>query len=257
MLQYQKYFRGCSRKAFRLEASPGYLFRADDIAQTMRTFLPKETKLIFLLREPISRLLSLFSARSTKGKGIKSELTFDEYVSICLGDGDILRINADLEVARRMALRIHEGVYAPKISTFMKHWPKEQMCLLFFDDLRASPRTVAVRASDFLGLKTAHYDNYDFQVENKTQSPKFPALHRIVHGLNRRYESQLNRFPVIRRSIRTAYNSVATGGSQSPIQLSDRTRLLLADFYRGPNSDLRILCQEHFGIDTPDWQSSS
>ena len=57
--RYASYFEHCdSRSLVRLEASPGYLGEAATVAPRLRALVP-EAKVLFILRDPVERLLRL------------------------------------------------------------------------------------------------------------------------------------------------------------------------------------------------------
>jgi hypothetical protein len=253
---YSDHFRGCAATPMRLrlEASPNYLFQAPDIIDEMYAHVG-EAKLVFLLREPVSRLVSLFASNQTATGRISQDIKFDEYLDICLGEGDISRLNADLIIARRMADRIHEGCYLTGLEAFFRVWPKERIFIGYFEDLIRKPRDMLGNLCSFLNINPSFYEEYEFTIENPTRAPHYPSLHRVLHGFSRRFERAINRAPAIRQGLRTIYNRLATDGRYDS-GISTQARARLASWYAPKNSELRDFLLGH-GMSIPSWLADS
>lgn len=251
--EYTQYFPPEDLRRYRMEASPGYLFRAKDIAEEMRRHLPLETRLIFLLREPVARLISFYLAQTSKVGSIRQSVNFDDYVRLALDGGDLTVINQDVSLAMHMVNRVHEGSYAGSLREFMRVWPRDQLFVGFVESMQQDPRRFICEVCSFLDLEPGFYDRYGFPVENRTHTPRFGRLHRLAHSLNRRLERDLNRFPSVRQAVRSIYNALlTTRGATKPLA-STETRQRLHNFYAKPNEDLLSLCTGEFGVSIPDW----
>lgn len=256
LLEYKQYFPHWKGQRYRLEASPGYLPRADDISDEMRAYLPSDARLIFVLREPVSKLISDFTATQSKVGSIRPGMSFDEFVNISLGQGDLKTINDDMHLASRMASRVRGGIYAPSLRRFLESWPRDQIFIGFFEHLNANPRGFVTQLCHFLDIDSRPFVDYVFTVENKTRAPRLEGLHRAVHELNLRFEKQLNTLPIARRMMRSIYNTVATTGYVPSTRVSPVTRQRLAEFYDSSNTDLRKLCVNELALDVPEWLRS-
>ncbi|HRI92123.1 MAG TPA: sulfotransferase domain-containing protein [Accumulibacter sp.] len=253
LLEYAQYFPPADARRYRMEASPGYLFRAGDIAEEMRSHLPQDTRLLFLLREPVARLLSFYFAQMSKVGSIRESVTFDDYVRIALDGGDLARVNEDTSLAQNMVNRVYEGLYADSLRQFMKFWPRAQLFVGFMETMQQSPRVFMSEVCKFLNVDPGFYERYSFPIENRTQAPRFGQIHRFVHGLNRRFESDLNRLPALRRAGRTVYNALLTTRGTTKPSANPETRRRLRDFYAKQNKDLISLCIDELGVTVPDW----
>lgn len=105
------------------EFTPRYLYDLWPIDR-LRTICP-DTKLIVLLREPVSRLVSA--------------LQFYEQRGITL-DRDSLRES------------IWRGLYGSQLEYLFDRWPREQVFVSLYEECSANPEAELARLYDFLGL---------------------------------------------------------------------------------------------------------
>ena len=81
-LNYAKYFDRCNTEnSVVMEASPGYLGEAELVAPRMHSMIP-DAKILFILRDPIDRLYSLYNFHVGK-LNIPGEVSFQDYVKRC------------------------------------------------------------------------------------------------------------------------------------------------------------------------------
>ena len=73
---YESYFSHCSDEVpIRMEATPHYLQWAEKVAPYMSKIIP-DVKLIFILRNPVDRMKTLYKVRANEGK----ESSFQNFV---------------------------------------------------------------------------------------------------------------------------------------------------------------------------------
>jgi hypothetical protein len=218
----------------------------------MRSVIP-DVKLIFTLREPISRAFAVFRSNRNKEPQTFGDLSFDDFVAIGL-DGEQAERNAKTNNrAERISKLLSQGCYASHLSEYYDVFPHEQLCMLFFDDLGKDVRSVMLMVTEFLNIDSHFYDSYAFHVENRTRSFRFASLHRIVFGINKKLERVLNHYPAVRNSLRQIYNKVNERRNQGE-QISELARLRLQKFYEPYNRELYVLLKQkvpHARL--PDW----
>jgi len=123
---YEARFKGAPEGAITGDISPEYLF-APDAAARIRAYKP-DTRLIAILREPVSRLLSWRTQRLSLGEQTGSP---DDWLS---------------DPARLEAHR-----YLPALQRYYEAFPREAMLILFQEDLRAGPQAALDRVCDHIG----------------------------------------------------------------------------------------------------------
>lgn len=253
---YASYFSHCSADVVvRMEASPQYLYGGERLARSIRDVLP-DVKLIFTLREPVSRAFTVFRALKTNEPAAFGDLSFDDFVALGLrcgqgGDG----VSGTSRVGR-IAGYLDEGRYVSYLAGYISVFPREQVLVLFFDDLSRDARAYMRRVAEFLSIDAGFYDSYSFSIENRTRSYRFPRLHRLAHGINLKAERLLNRAPMVRRSIRDLYNFVNERPDDT--RVSAMTQSQLRSFYDAHNNDLCRLLREVMGYTVlPEWLTSA
>jgi len=251
--KYESYFSHCLLDVpIRMEATPEYLYGGRRIAEAMRGVIP-DVKLIFTLREPISRAFTVFRSNRNKEPQTFGDLSFDDFVAIGLDGEQADRNVKTTNRAERISRLLNLGCYARHLSEYYDIFPHEQLCILFFDDLGKDVHSVMLMVTEFLGIDSHFYDSYAFHVENRTRSYRFASLHRFAYGINMKLERVLNHYPAVRRSLRQIYNKVNESRNQGE-QISKLARQRLQEFYEPHNRDLYILLKQHVpNARLPEW----
>jgi hypothetical protein len=245
--KYGSYFSNCSSdKPIRLEASPSYLKFSDSIAATMYNYLPN-IKLIFILREPVSVLLSYLTWKSTS---IKESMTISQIISLI----DKSHYNAENEYEiTKIRGRLFAGCYATKLEDYLAFFPKNAIGIFFYDDLAKNIQAFMETVCRYLNLDNNFYQNYQFHIENKTRLYKYPAIHRLVSRLYLKFEFFFNRYPLCRHQLRILYNLFCEA-SETNGELKESQRIKLNEFYVPHNRNLhRLLKQEYPDLQQPAW----
>jgi hypothetical protein len=251
--KYQSYFSHCLPGIpIRMEATPEYLYGGRRIAEAMRSVIP-DTKLIFTLREPISRAFTVFRSNRNKEPQTFGELSFDDFVAIGL-DGEQAERNVKTNNrAERISRLLSLGCYARHLSEYYDVFPHGQLCILFFDDLDKDVRRVMLKVTEFLDIDPHFYDSYEFHIENRTRSYRFASLHRFAYGINMKLERVLNRYPAVRRSLRKIYDKLNERRNHED-KISELARRRLQKFYEPCNRELYdLLKQKVPHARLPDW----
>jgi hypothetical protein len=134
---YAKLFEDGSQARLRGEGSTMYsstLPSFEHTAALMHRYLP-ETKIIYMTRHPLDRLVSQW--RHIKGKHP--------------GTRDFAEL---LQTSRLQHLLLGCSMYHQRISSFRSFFPDDQILCLTFEDLLASPQQTLEAVLDFLGLAT-------------------------------------------------------------------------------------------------------
>jgi hypothetical protein len=164
--KYGLYFSSCPESAIRVEATPDYLHCPAAVEKIYRS-LPK-AQLLFILREPVSRLFSWY--RFSKQIGATPEsTTFDEYVQLQLGgDGGLGPSLRTLE----------QGRYCLYLEPFFEAFGRDRVSVIFYEDVSRDPRAELKKICRYAGIEQDYYDDYDFQVFGRTKTMRNVGLHR-------------------------------------------------------------------------------
>jgi len=143
---YENFFKERTQKAIG-EATPGYLY-TDGAAQLINKHCP-DAKLIVCLRDPVERTYSHFMYREHERKTCNDSMTFEEIISWTPEQG--------------MPRLVEESLYFDKLSQYYELFPKENILVVYFDDLKQEPENFLVEIYRFLGVD----QNFKSQLSDK------------------------------------------------------------------------------------------
>ncbi len=251
-VRYDKYFSCQKDTKVLLEASPNYLCYKDDVAGKIHQLLP-ETKLLFILRNPVDRLYSHFQFAKAKLQ-LPSTLTFQDYVVLC-EDYSAGRTSVDeAGIVEKHLRALDIGMYAEQLENFYRVFPCSQIRVLFFDDLKQDQRRFMEAVCDYIGIDRNFYQHYVFEKSNVTFSGRVKFIHRIAMLVNHLFESIFRRFPGIKRTLVRFYKTF--NQRQEGYQpMGDSLREHLNAYYAENNSRLRKILSDKTipEADIPDW----
>ena len=250
--EYAAYFSACNdRHTIRIEATPHYLQFADKIAPLIHDTLP-DVRLIFILREPVSRLFTGYRNLRELESHTFGTWTFDEFVEQALSNHTSADHHAE-DPRLRAASYMYTGCYSKYLATYYEVFDPSRICVLFFDSLISSQREFMAHAAQFLEIDERFYDSYTFSQENRTRAFRFRTMHRAAHRVNLGFEPLFNKYPALRRFVRNTYNLINEAKTKKET-LSDNSKSLLGDFYQPFNADLRMLLEKHgYKDNLPTW----
>lgn len=248
--RYASHFAHCSPGSrIRLEASANYLAGGARVARLIRKCLP-EVRLIFILREPVSRLLSDYRRRKERLHEKVRDVGSSDYVNSLLSAAEHpYGTNPD----DSFIVELRSVTYADLIRQFLAEFGKDRVKILFFDDLARNEREFVKSACGFLGIDPSFYDSYEFHIENKTRSYRSKRLQKVAFSIHIRFERWLNRVPAVRRWLRDVYNTInETQSAVTPSEPegSEQLRAYFVDHNRALGDLLR---ESYPAIRFPEW----
>lgn len=143
------------------EDSTTYL--ASDWAAERLAKQKKAIKLIFILRHPTQRTLSnyLHALKSGRAQHTLEQTLYHNPRSI-----------------------IDRSLYRTQLTTYYRHFDKENIKIILFEDLIASPKTCMEEVAAFLQLDVSKFPEAAFTVHaNRTKVPKYPRLQVLRNRL--------------------------------------------------------------------------
>jgi hypothetical protein len=213
----------------RMEASPGYLVDSAYAAPAIKALIPS-ARLLFVLRDPIERLVSSFEFHKSR-LYLPAELPFDAYVERCFAyeRGELTPEAAGMG---EWFLRVPDaGRYAAHLRDFYAHFPAEQIKVLPLELLNGDPAAFMQTVCAWAGLDAGFYAGYEFTRANVTFAPKAAGLQRVALLANRRLEPFFNRFPGVKQRLLAVYKAVNGMPAAKPV-VGPETRARLAAYYR-------------------------
>ena len=142
-----KFYKGCGKCSARGDATPHYLYY-EKVAKRLSDDLPEENKrLIVILRDPVFRAYSLYWNMVYEGY---EELSFEDALV-----AESARIESgEAELLGSVRYQYFEsGLYAKQINNYLKYFEKENILILFQDDLKDRPQEVMDEVFYFLGVE--------------------------------------------------------------------------------------------------------
>ena len=152
-------FLHCVNETLRFDATPDYIKHPERIASFYNNFGNiSNVKILFSLREPVDREKSLLSMLKLKAK-LNQELP--TYFSLSMANATLEEYHKqqltlqNLENPNRAAMSDSSyslGMYGPLIHRWFKNFPRENILILSFDELRHDKSRFVERISSFLGV---------------------------------------------------------------------------------------------------------
>jgi len=244
---FGNYFSHCQDSTrWKVESTP-YTLYSKDAAQKIVTMLQDAT-MLFVLRDPVQRLLSDYRmAKERQAKYVRNK-TFEEYVDKQLG--------ASTKVPNNLML----GCYIEYLRPFFEIFGRDKIIILFFEELASNPRIEMQNLCLRLGIDENFYSNYKFNIYNKTINPRSTLLNKAYISLEpvvANLRSRVMNSPVLHRvfenTIRTGkffLRSINNQKSEPREVISTEVRAKLIDYYQSYNQTL----SEELGRSLP-WRS--
>jgi hypothetical protein len=248
--KYESFFTRCLPKhTIRLEASPQYLMYSDMVARKILEVLP-DIKIIFILREPVSALFSYIKFKpgiSLEQWSVKSFVTLAK-------NGDQFCNNAIEEIDKQRVLdRLQAGCYVNNIKNYLSHFSRDQIGVFFYDQLLKNSNELMHEICNFIDIDKNFYDSYQFLIENKTRSYKWPNVHRFATRINLKLEPLFNRYSFMRNKLREIYHYLFEAPEQS-LNVTESDMRQIKNFYAPYNKKLRLVLMHHYPkLKLPGW----
>ncbi len=189
--EFCNYFFDCKNAEFRLEATPTYLYSPGTPERILNSSFSR-IKWIFILREPISRLVSCYRFFKQIGK-LQKDTSFREYVEKQFEFGEWVGSKC-----------LVTGRYSKYLPKFLDLFSRKDIQIIGFEQLNQKPSEVLKGISKNIGIDPSFYDTYEFQILNPTIDVKRRWLHNFYVGISRRFSQRyfLNN-PEIRSFIKS------------------------------------------------------
>ncbi len=131
-------------------------------------------KLLLVLRNPVDRAISAY--RYAKKMNIEN-LDFKTAL-----EKESERLTGSLSEKSELTYVSHSK-YGEQLEYLLKKFRKDQLCVVFYEDVKDNPQKVVTSIFSFLEVDTNYIP--DFSVLNKTGKIKFNSLQKIVYSQNK------------------------------------------------------------------------
>lgn len=235
---YAQLFPEADTDLVRMESTPDYLYCAA-ARERIAAVLPA-SKLVFSLREPISRLISWYRFAKQIGK-LPETLSFDGYVEMLFA----------AEATEEQHLQtLQQGCYTIYLEPYFELFGSERIHLLFYEALAARPAETMTALCEFAGIDAGFYQDYGFRVTNRSQQMRNSGLHRRYRDVRFRLRQWTHNKPIVhkplrhlRRTLEPLYLRLNTRADENT-HISAETRHRLLAYYAPSLQALRELTKE-------------
>jgi hypothetical protein len=153
-----------------LDATPQYMYSANT-AKKIRESL-SNVKFFFMLREPISRLVSKYHLSKSIGR-IEKEMGFEAWINIQI-DYHMRGIQADQHYLRAL----DQGMYSKYLEKFFSVFSYDDLRVFQFGELLQNPRKLIEDICQFIDLDP---DLIDTSTLQKKHNPSMTARHSMFN----------------------------------------------------------------------------
>lgn len=171
---YRSLFPCGSKHSWGMDATPEYLYYGES-ASRIHAFAPN-AKIVVLLREPASRAFSAFNMYSklVHGEWFRQRIKLankdarDFFLPIIEGkvapelsyfiDYELQVIREGGEIAEPSLIR--RGLYAPQLERYIRLFGRQNVLILFNNELKTDTNNTVNRVLSFIGLEPLSYRNY-------------------------------------------------------------------------------------------------
>lgn len=229
-LTFEDCFPEVKGEKIKLDVTPNYL-HSKGTAQRLKDS-SIDFKMVFCLREPISRLISFYGFTRQLGV-IDQKTTLDEFIEKLFE----FRHNDDYE-HDRLFRSLFEGKYWHYLQVYLKLFPGK-VKVIFYEDLKNTPEKVAKEIAEFAGIDPHFYSDYAFTTFNKTRTINNKKLERRFHKIAGKIYGLISEQPQLYALGRGVKNKIVepliywlNGGFKKPkTELSSQLQKALVSYY--------------------------
>jgi hypothetical protein len=210
---YVKLFREAENEKVIGEASNGYLY-SKVAAKNIRKRIPN-AKIIIILRNPIERAFSHFIMDIRDGRQKEKDFS-----SAVLND-----INSNIKGWGITNLYIELGLYSGQVKRWLNTFPKENIRIFLFDELKENPINLVINILKFLEVDDSVYINTERKY-NIVSVPRFQRINNFFtkSGIRNFFSNLLS--DKMKQNIRRFWF-----GNKSIVKLNNQARELLLPYF--------------------------
>lgn len=196
--KYLDYFVCQNSEMLRLEASPDYLY-STKTARKIKDTLPN-VHFIFILREPIARLISWFKFGKLMRK-IPKQMTFEEYI-----DCQLHKAGYSQKLYQHPAFyALEQGRYSKYLKSYVDLFYKENIHICFYEDFVVNPALFMKNICKFINIDEDIFNNYEFKSTNKSSNMRSTLLHNLLYF---KIISRLRNFVYDKNKLRSIFKQI-------------------------------------------------
>lgn len=171
--KYADFYSHCAGDKLRVEATPDYLYSPGTPCK-INNSLP-HTKLFFMLREPVSRLVSWYRFAKQNGE-VARDVSFDAYI------GMLKKVEGQ-KGRKQSMLVLEQGCYSSFLQPYFKIFGRDRIYVAFYEEFQEKPTEILADICTFAGIDPWFYQEFDFKVHNRTETLRSPLVHKAYIGI--------------------------------------------------------------------------
>ena len=241
---YQKCFSGHSGQRYAMEATPGYFYGGKKSADAINNFSP-ESKIIFVLRNPVERLFSFYKYKKSLGH-ISGKLNFDNYIEECKK----LAENHPIERDTYDFWAMIGGRYAELLSEWYDIFG-ERLKICFFDEMVKDEPKFIEEICNWLDLDKSQIDDGKTEVQNKSMIYRSKGLQRVATSFDSMFSGVWYYLPWLKWPFSGMYNLINAKPHNEKI--SDSLRTELTQYYQADMDQTSDFLKERQIENLPGW----
>lgn len=241
--RFSDLFNHCKPDRIRMEATPDYLY-SNETAISIHQQLPG-SKMLFIVREPVSRLISWYNFAILNNL-LPKQTTFNDYVN--------LQKEQTSEKTTPQHLRaLEQGKYAYYLKHFIQLFGPDRVQIVFYEDMVSDPENFCRSISRFIQIDEHFFNGFEFKIFNKTVHAKSTTAHSLFRKMKRTIRPVTKIFhPSIRKNIKlagyhveSAYQYANKGDIRIPLRPDQETLQFLNDYYADDKLQLQKITRTH------------
>lgn len=235
---FSELFMNCAAGQVRLEATPDYLYSAAALSGISGEL--GDTRLLFILRNPVSRLVSWYKFGTLNGM-IGKETTFREFVTLQKQD-------SGLDTPQHLRA-LEQGRYSGYLEKYLQQLGAARVKVVFYEDLSGDPLTLCREVCSFAGIDPTYFDHYEFRIFNKSVPVKSVSAHLLLRKIRRSIRPLTRMLPAgIREKLKfaghrieEAYQTANRDEDTGAFAMDPETAEYLRNYYSGESEAIRKL----------------
>jgi hypothetical protein len=246
--KYTEQFADYKGEKIIMEATPGYFYGGLPLANALQNTVQQNCKILIILREPVSRLISFYKAKK-KSLELDKNLDFNFYVNACLN-------LPESEIKKRENNKmtgISSGYYVEYLDDWMNVF-KNNLKITFFDDLHSDPKKFMIVLCNWLEIDAGYFKDFNFEIENKTYQYKSKVIQKMAVTVNIEAARFWRKNPEMKKWIRRQYLKINQSDEQE--MLDQETLNFVTSLFKPYNLRLKQFLISNGFNNLPKWLSN-
>jgi Sulfotransferase domain len=242
---YEKQFVHCENVSYRMESTPAYMFGGKKIADNIKNTLG-DIKVLIILKDPVERVKAFYTRKKSTLQ-LPREITFSKYVDKCMS-------MSEQELSKQQN-QIYTGIHYSLYHNYIESWFDvfgKNLKVVFFDNLLSDPHALVSNICHWLDVDAGYYDNFNFDIKNKSVDYKLKGIHRAAVTLNNTGQKLWRMNPGLKSTLLKLYYNI-NGKPFDKLDLDEGTINRLYSYFSPHNRELFRILDKKGVQNMPDW----